>query len=233
MTADAISLVQAVVRDALRSFRTAELGIVTEVYSHEAAGDRNNYECDVRLRDSGLELKRVPVASQRVGAVAIPNKDDMVILQFLHGDIHSAVASGRLYNDVDRPPEAKPREFVYIARDVAESGVRRLFLEFPNANKLLLDDDKLLLEMGATRLTIKNSGDVLLDSNAKLTIETKGDAAVNITGDLELKSNGDVKIAGTNVSIEAQASATLQGSSGATVKAATIKLAGKTDFSPA
>ena len=125
MTNDAISLIQAVVRDELRSFKTAELGVVTKVYAHEAASDKNNSECDVRLRNAGLELKRVPVCTPRIGAVAIPNPDDLVLVQFLHGDIHNAVITGRLYNDADRPPEGKPREFVYISPDAAESGLRR------------------------------------------------------------------------------------------------------------
>ena len=71
MTHDAISLIQAVVRDELRSFKTAELGVVTKVYAHEAASDKNNYECDVRLRNAGLELKGVPVCTARSGAVAM------------------------------------------------------------------------------------------------------------------------------------------------------------------
>jgi phage baseplate assembly protein gpV len=169
---DAISLIQAVVRDQLRSFKTAELGVVTAVYSHESGSDKNNYECDVKLRASELELKKVPVSTQRVGAVAIPNVDDLVLVQFLNGDIHSALIVGRLYNDKDRPPEAKPHEFVYIAPDRPESGIRRMYLEFPNGNKLTLDDDKVILEMGRSTVTVNHDGDVVVNSgnsNIKLT----------------------------------------------------------------
>lgn len=230
---DLIHLIQSVVRDELRSFRTTDLGVVTQVYSHESASDKNNYECDVRLRDSGLELKRVPVSTQRIGAVSIPNEDDMVLVQFLHGDMHSAIITERVYNDVDRPPEAKPHEFVYISPDSAESGIRRLYLEFPNGNTLLLDDDKLVLEMGKTKLTVNNNGDVELDSSAKLTINTKGDATVKVNGNLELNATGDVNVEGINVSIKGQANTTLEGSAATTVKGATVKIAGITDFSAA
>lgn len=164
---DAVGLIQAVIRDQVQEFRTAELGIVTQVYSHENGSDKNNYECDVRLRDSGLELKKVPAVTQRIGAVAIPNKDDLVIVQFLNGDIHSAFITGRVYNDADRPPEAKPHEFVYISPDTEESGIRRIYMEFPKGNKLLLDDDKLVIEMGKTKITINNDGEVELKSNNK------------------------------------------------------------------
>ena len=93
----------------------------------------------MRLRDSGLELKKVPVVTQRIGTVAIPNPDDLVMLQYIAGDIHSAFVTGRVYNDGDRPPPGKPHEFVYVSPDAEESGIRRLYLEFPKGNKLLLD----------------------------------------------------------------------------------------------
>jgi phage baseplate assembly protein gpV len=230
---DAITLLQAVIRDELQSFKTAELGVVTNVYSHESSSDKNNYECDVKLRNSGLELKRVAVATQRIGAAAIPNQDDLVLVHFLHGDIHSAVVTGRLYNDVDRPPEAKAHEFVYISPDSDESGVRRIYLEFPKGNKLLLDDDKLVLEMGKTKITINNDGDVQLESNAKLTISAKGDTEIKTQGNLTLDASGDVSVGGNNVSLKGKSGATLDGSASTTVKGAMIKLAGKTDFAPA
>lgn len=165
MSADLVSLIQAIVADMLQSHRTAELGVVTAVYSHSSGSDKNNYECDVRLRDSGLELKKVALTTQRVGAVAIPNVNDLVLVQFLNGDVHSAVITGRLYYDQTRSPEAKDRELVYISPDAAESGVRRVYLELPNANKLLIDDDKLKLELGKTTMTVEHDGKVEVKSN--------------------------------------------------------------------
>lgn len=174
MSADVVSVVQAIVADMLQSHRTAELGVVTAVYSHASAGDKNNYGCDVKLRDSELELKSVPIATQRVGAVAIPNVDDLVIVQFLNGDVHSAVITGRLYHDQVRSPEASDRELVYVSPDAAESGVRRLYLEFPNGNKLLVDDDKLFLEMGQTTMKLEHDGKVEVKSNDQdITISDK------------------------------------------------------------
>lgn len=230
---DIVGIIQSVVRDQLRAFKTAEFAVVTKVYSHESASDKNNYQCDVKLRDSGLELKRLPVCTQRIGHAAIPNKDDLVLVQYLHGDIHSAVITGRLYNDTDRPPEAKPFENVYISPDKAKSGIRRFYIELPNNNKLLLDDKKLVLEMGKTKLTINNDGDVTLNSNAKLTIETGGDTAVKVKGNLELNATGDIKAEGTNINLKAKSAATLEGTASATLKGATVKIAGMTDFSAA
>jgi uncharacterized protein involved in type VI secretion and phage assembly len=101
-----------------------------------------------------------------VGSVAIPNTGDLVLVQFLNGDIHSAVITGRLYNDQDRPPQSKSGECVYVSPDDAESGVRRMYLEFPNGNKLTLDDDKMALEMGESKVTINHDGDIEVNSGS-------------------------------------------------------------------
>jgi hypothetical protein len=231
MISDSVSLIQAIVKDQLFAFKTAEIGIVTKTYSHEAAADQNNYECDVQLRDQNIELQRVPVCTSRIGSVAIPNPDDLVLVQFLHGDIQSPVIVGRLYNDKDRPPEAKSCEFVYISQDQPQSGTRRIYLEFPNSNKLLLDDDKMVMEMGKTTLTVNRDGDVVLSSNAKVSLQSKGDTSIQVHGNLELNAKGNVKLNGANIDIKATGNATLEGSSAATVKGMTVKIAGKTDFS--
>jgi hypothetical protein len=230
---DAVGVIQSVVRDQLRAFRTAELGVVTRVQPHASSADRNNYSCDVRLRDSGLELKKVPVCVGRIGVAAMPNVDDLVLVQFLNGDIHAAVVAARLYNDQDRPPEAGERECVYVSPDDPESGVRRMYLELPNGNKLTWDDDKLLLELGQTTVTINHDGDVEVSSSARLRIQTNGDTSVKADGALDLNATGDVTIQGMNVSITAQASASLEGSASATLKGPMVTVAGQIDFSAA
>jgi phage baseplate assembly protein gpV len=233
MTADLIALIQAVIREELRSHKTAELGIVTALHPHASGGDTNNYQCDVRLRDSGLELKRVQVCTQRIGAVAIPNEDDMVLVQFINGDIQQAVITGRLYNDTDRPPEADAHEWVYISPDGAASDTRRVYMEFPNGNTLLLDDDKLVIEMGDTTLTMKNGGDVELKTSAEVVVESAGNTEIKASGNLDLTADGDVSVSGMNVSITAQANATLEGSAETKVKGTSLKLAGMAEFSAA
>ena len=179
MTADLIAMIQAVVRDELRAFRTAELGVVTKVYAHESDGDLNNYACDVRLRDAELELKRVPVTTNRLGQVAIPNPDDLVLVQYLNGDVQSALITGRLYSGETRPPVAKPHEWVYISPDAAESGIHRFALELPNANKLHVKDDEFVLEMGKTKVTITHDGDVEIISPRK-TITLRDENSANL-----------------------------------------------------
>jgi len=112
-----------------------------------------------------------------------------------------------------------------VCPDDGESGVRRLYLEFPNGNTLLLDDDKVVLEAGDTTLTIKNSGDVELKSNAKLLIETQGNTDIKAQGNIALEAGG-------SLSLKAQTTAQLEGGASTTVKGPTISIAGNVSFAP-
>jgi uncharacterized protein involved in type VI secretion and phage assembly len=237
---DLVDLIRAVVRDQLASMRVAELGVVTETFPHADGGDSNNYECSVRVRDSGLELHRVPVATGRIGLAAIPNVDDLVLVTFVGGDVHGPVIVGRLYNDVDRPPEAKDHECVYVSPDAAESGVRRASLQFPNDNTVDLDDDKLVVALGGTTVTVNHDGDVSIESSGKVLVSSGGSTEVSSEGDISLTASGgvtikagrDVKIEGLSVSVKAQTTAKLEGGASANVKAPLVGVAGTTSFSP-
>ena len=56
-----IDALRAIIRDELAARRPPELGIVTQVYPGD--GNAGNDQADLRLRGSGLELARVPVAA--------------------------------------------------------------------------------------------------------------------------------------------------------------------------
>ena len=237
---DLIGIVQAVVRDELAALRVTEIGVVTDVFPHADEADQDNYACSVRLRDTGLELDQVPVATQRIGLSHIPNVDDLVLVSFVGGTLEGAVITGRLYNDVDRPPVASPRECVYESPDDPESGLRRLSVTLPNSNTLLVDDNKVVLSMGETTITINNGGDVQIDSNAKVVINStgntevtsQGDITLDATGSLSLKAQGDVSIEGMSVAVKAQTTAQVEGQASATVKGPMISISGTTSFSP-
>src|SRR5262245_53702851 len=104
MNFDPFNDIRRIVREEMLSLRFAELGLVQESHPHADAGDDDNYACTVRLRDTGLVLPRVPVACGRKGFASIPDAGDLVLIQFIGGDINAPIITGSLYNDEDRPP---------------------------------------------------------------------------------------------------------------------------------
>lgn len=200
-TSSLYDTIRRIVRDELAAHRTAELAIVQEQHPHADAGDADNYACTVRLRDSGIVLRRVPVATQRIGAVSIPAVGDMVLVQFVGGEINAPVITGSLYNDEDRPP-------------VNDDGTAVLHLPLGAG-----DGDAVHIELhhGDTRELTIRLGDgltiALRDDDPVIEIDAGGKAGVNIDRDgaLTVKSNGNVKIEGSEITISADGDLTLKG----------------------
>jgi uncharacterized protein involved in type VI secretion and phage assembly len=241
-----VDTIQQIVRHELRDVRTTEFGLVEAVYPHSSADDNDNYGCDVRLKNSGLLLKRVPVATGRIGAVAIPNVDDMVILAFDKGDINQPIIIGRLYNDADRPPLNNPDEVIFrlpLAETddkTIKAEIRNLQQNSPHREILVEMSPQITVRItdGAVRATAGNTEMVLDQPNSsggkvtvvtgrtKITMNQDGDVTVEAAGAMKIKATRDLSLEGQNVSIrgllktdiEAGTQATVKGNIGATLQ---------------
>lgn len=210
MSATLFDTLRKIVREEMASFATAELGIVEEQHPHAAESDRDNYACTVRLRDSGLVLARVPVATPRIGAVAIPAKGELVLVQFLGGSLNAPVITGRLYNDEDRPP-------------VSDDGVAVLHLplaagesEAVRAELKSGDERSLLFQLGkGLKVTLRDDDPAVLieidGGKAKLSLAIDGSVTLETKGDVTLEGMGKLEIKANEISIEAQSGLKLKG----------------------
>lgn len=221
---DMIQVLRAIVRDELARRRHPELGVVTAVYARDADGSDNNHQANVQLRQSGLELQRVPVAVGRLGLSMLPRVDDLVLVSFVNGDLNAPVVVGSLYDDTVQPPVAKAEEIVYQPADPGDSAARRFHLELGNGSLITVDDDKLTVTLGGTEIIVNRDGDVAIKGAAKLDIQTQADVSLKAGGSLTLEAQGSVSIKGVSVKVEGSASATL--------KAPAVTLAGNTQLSP-
>ena len=208
-----IGTLQAIVRQEVGRLHVGDLGVVTSVFPHSADDDRENYECNVLLKNSGLELRKVPVATPTIGGAAIPSVEDLVLVTFICGDINQPIIVGRLYNDEQRPPINQPNEIVFhLPLDAGDDDALKVAirsggdhdpkrqLEVQMGSKLtaqLTDGDPLVnLETEHVKIQVTSGGDITIECDNKLEIKT--------SGDLNLKSDG-------NINIEAAASMKLKG----------------------
>lgn len=202
MTLTLYESIQRIVQNELSSVRTAELAVVQEQHPHASDSDSDNYACTVALRDSGTVVEQVPIATSRIGEVSVPAVGELVLVQFLGGDVNAPVITGRLYNDEDRPP-------------TSEDGVSVLHLPLGAA-----DDEAVHVELrsGPTReLAIalgKGLSVTLRDDDPVIVIDAGGNAAVSIgrDGALAVQSQGKLELKATEITIEAQGELTLKGS---------------------
>ncbi len=208
---NAVEVIKKIAEEETKKLHLLELGVVTSIFPHAGSSDKDNYECNVRLKNRDLELRKIPIATSHIGLVSVPNVGDLVILGFVGGNINAPVVLGRLYNDEDRPPVNDAGEIVYKSPDAKKSGVRRLSLELPNGITLTITDDELKAGIGSSVVTIKTDGLVTIDSNTGVTIKAKG----------------DVELSGSNIKIESQQALELKAGTTGTLKAsATLDISG-------
>ncbi len=202
MTLSLFETIRRIVQDEIGQVRTAELAVVKEQHAHESASDNDNYACSVELRNSGLALKHVPVATGRVGIAGIPSVGDLVLVQFIGGDINSPVITGGLYNDQDRPPvNADGQMILHLPLGAGDSDAVHIALQSR-------DSRTLNVQMGSG-LSIK-----LQDDDPAVEIDVDGGKAkvtISKDGAVTLESQGAVSVKGNQITIEAQGQLNLKG----------------------
>jgi len=227
-----LPLMQAIADERTASSRGIELAIVTRAFTDESGSGETNLAVNARLRGSGLELQRIPVAVGRIGLSSVPREGDLVVVGFVGGDLDGAVVLGSLYDEQTRPPEAGPHEVVYVVPEEDDAGVRRVHIEMQNGNAFTLEDDAATIAMGGTTVTVESGGNVVMHSKGDIEITADGNLAFEAQGNIELKAAGNFTAeAMGNATLEAAAAATVEGAATAKLKGASTMIAGTTMFS--
>ncbi len=196
---DLFDSIRQIVREELRQRRFAELAVVQEQHPHADDGDTDNYSCTVVMRDNGIVLKRVPLMVIRKGAAAVPDVGDLVMVQFLNGDLNAPIIVGSLYNDEDRPPANASGQAVF--KLPLEGGGVELLVDTENSTSVelkvgsgvtvtLVDDDPVVtidVDGGKATLEISRDGSLSLSSGNGVEIKSGADMTIEAGGQLNLK----------------------------------------------
>jgi phage baseplate assembly protein gpV len=172
------------VQQELARRRTSSLGAITGVYPHEAEDDEHNYEADVRLKHEDLELTRIPMSVAHMGIAAPPQAGDLVMVQFLNGDLNQPVITGRLYHEDERPPLHREDELLFEHR---VPGGTLNHLRFASDGTIYLQRDVTRPEDNSeARTSIKidgETGDVEIKAGEKIVITLTNDDNIRIVAD--------------------------------------------------
>ena len=224
-----IDMLREIIRQEIDAKMSPELGLVLEVFPGD--GGEGNHQADVRLRVSGLTLRRVPVAVARPGVSLLPRVGDPVVVMFLEGDLAQPVIVGSIYSADLQPPEAGEFDAVYMPPDDEDSGVRRVHLETPSGGTVTLDDETLTVTLGGTEMVIEQDGAVTVKAS-EITMSADGDITLDAGGNVAISAGQDVKIEGQmNVEAKGGVGVTVEGAATGKVKAASLSIAGMTQFS--
>jgi len=187
-----------IVQQEMARHRSAELAVVQEVHP----SDPDNYACTVVLRDTDMVLKQVPLATVRKGVAFVPDVGDLVLVQFIGGQLNAPVITGSLYNDEDRPPKNAEKQAVLelpvgdsdgVRIEVNSDSAKSIVVTIGSALKMTLIDDDPVVSLdvgdGSAKLSIARDGSVKLESGNALEIKAGADIKIEASGQLNLKGS--------------------------------------------
>jgi uncharacterized protein involved in type VI secretion and phage assembly len=212
---DLVPELRRLIREEVQTLRSAELGVVQSQHPHESEGDSDNYAVTVRLRDTGIVLGKVPVATTRLGAVAIPPVGALVLVQFIGGDVNAPVVTGTFYSDEDRPPANADGQVIWnLPADASPDDALRLEVSSADKQSVVLklasavtieikdDDPAVSIDVGGNaQVTIDSDGKVAITSAQSLEIKAGSDMKLEAQGNFDLKAGGKMTIKGSVINL--------------------------------
>jgi uncharacterized protein involved in type VI secretion and phage assembly len=221
-----VQTVSQIARHELDQRTYTALGLVRSVHGRNG---ETSYACTVELRELGIVLPRVPIATGLMGAVALPGEGDLVVLLFIGGDLHAPVVVGRLYSDAVSPPVHAAHETVVSLPGGEDADDKRMELRVKTPGdgtrsaalvldgtvkvELEVDDDGVRIQAQDARIEVKQSGssDGLIElkvADSKVQIEQSGNVTLTAKGTLkleatkvEIKADATVKVSGQTVEL--------------------------------
>lgn len=228
MSSNIVEVIRNIAQMEIKKIHTTELGIVTSVFPHASDSDKDNYECNIRLKDKGVELRKVPVATQQIGLVNILHTGDLVLVSFIGGNINSPIIVGRLYNETDRPPTSEQEEIVYKPPYTKDTSLRRLNIVLPEGTvNVEFHDDMISVIVGKSSITATDTGEIQIKSEGiqqKISIIADGDVSIEAQN-ISIKSRMETTIeSGTGMAIKSDALANIESTGPMTLKGAIINI---------
>ena len=149
-------------------------------------------------------------AGNGYGALFVPEKNDEVLVAFVHGDMRTPVVLGGLYNGKDKPPTKRE----------PSPGLDQKMIRTKGKHALTLDDSP-----NQKKIELHSSGDqvlVLDDQNRNVRIETGKGQSITLEqsgNSITLKTNG-----GQSISLDGSGTVTISGSTKVKLSASQVDL---------
>jgi phage protein D/phage baseplate assembly protein gpV len=160
------------------------------------------------------------------GALVLPEVGDEVLVGFTDGDFDAPYVLGGLYNGKDRAPKLSVAAVDGTSGEIAARG----FVSRTGHRIEFVENDGVIIATGDGKLAIKlnkKSATVEVTSD-KVTVKAQNGISVDAgSGELTLKGQKVTVSATSDVSVTANASLSLKGTSGATVEGATVAVKGQ------
>jgi uncharacterized protein involved in type VI secretion and phage assembly len=119
----------------------------------------------------------MPMAGARRGWMTIPEKDDEVLVSFVHGDVQHAIVVGSLYNGVDKPPYANEDGENNLRVFQSRSGHRVTFDDTAGSERIELitnnEEIRIIFDAANKTLAIYSGKDIVIEAKEKVSVKCK------------------------------------------------------------
>jgi len=159
----------------------------------------------------------MPMAGQKRGWMTIPEKDDEVLVAFVHGDINHAIVIGSLYNGVDVPPYANEDGNNDLRVFQSRSGHRLTFDDKDGDERIELivhnEEIRVIWDAKEKVLSLYSGKDIIVEAKDTISMKCK-DFIVEAEMTINAKSGKTTEVkAGSKCTIDGGGSLTMKGSS--------------------
>lgn len=217
-----VDAIQAIARQEAGRRPYVELGVVTSNFDSDDGDDAHSVS--VKLKDSGLAISKIPLASTVSGNAALPRQGDVVLVLMPRGDLSSAIAVAQVYSDERRPPRFTRDEAVLVwpgdsddpenkAVDIRvfSNGSERSVTVTLGGDKdaaLKVENGSISFTAGGVQMTLGHSS----GSDGKVEISAGG-TKIELAqdGDLKVESAGSLILKATSIKIEGDTEVKING----------------------
>lgn len=149
----------------------------------------------------------MPMAGRERGWMTIPEKDDEVMVSFVHGDFNHAIVVGSVYNGVDTPPYANEDGENNLRVFQSRSGHRLTFDDTSGAERIELishnEELRIIWDSANKTLSVYAGKDIIIEAKETISMKCK---------DFILEADKTISIsAGTTMDVSTQQTCTVDG----------------------
>jgi phage baseplate assembly protein gpV len=211
-----MEVIRRVVEQEVAQYRTCALGVVTATFPHTEENDEHNYEINVRLKHEDLELRKVPLAVTHMGIATLPKVGDLVLVEFINGDLNQPVVTATFYHADERPPFHQNDELLLEQRVKGDSTLNHLRFT-PNGTIFIQRDVKKPEDNSEAKTSIKidgETGNIEIKVGEKITVLISDAEGINITATdkavqvtsktLAIKADDEINLESAKINIKGE-----------------------------
>jgi uncharacterized protein involved in type VI secretion and phage assembly len=148
----------------------------------------------------------MPMAGRERGWMTIPEKDDEVLVSFVHGDFNNAIVLGSLYNGVDTPPYANEDGENNLRVFQSRSGHRLTFDDTDGDERIELitnnEEIRIIWDAKEKVLSIYSGKDIIVEAKETISWKCK-DWIVEASNSISMKAGQTMEVkAGTQCTVD-------------------------------